>query len=121
MDDLVEKKMDKAKGQTGKKKAGSTFVLHAVTTVGRYINVGQLGETWNARDWEERAEQRWRPLRRARAPSSTVHAGFPYPAAAPLPRYLPWAIFLTMSCLEISVSKLMFLTLDYQQTRCLCL
>jgi hypothetical protein len=40
MDDLVEKKMDKAKGQTRKKNARSTFVLHAVTTMGRYIMSG---------------------------------------------------------------------------------
>jgi hypothetical protein len=92
MDDLVEKKMHKAKGQTGKKKVGSTFVLHAVTTVGRYIMSGSW-EKHGMHETEERAEQRWRPLRRARAPSSTVHACFPYPAASPLPRYLPWEIF----------------------------
>jgi len=92
MDELVEKKMDKAEGQTRKKKAGSTFVLHAVTTMGRYIMSGSW-EKHGMHETEERAEQRWRPLRRAGAPSSTVHHCFPYPAAAPLPRYLPRAIF----------------------------
>ncbi len=62
MDDLVEKKMDKAKGQTRKKNARSTTCSN---NYGQIYNVGQLGETWNARDREERAKQRWRPLRRA--------------------------------------------------------
>jgi len=108
-------------GADQEKKSTQYFCTTCSNNYGQIYNVGQLGGTWNARDREGRAEQRWRPLGRARAPSSTVHACFPYPAAAPLPRYLPWAIFRTMSCLEISVSKLMFLTLDYPQTRCLCL
>jgi hypothetical protein len=53
MNDLFKKKMHRAYGQTRKTKPGSTFVLHAVTTMCRYINLGQLGETWNA---EERSE-----------------------------------------------------------------
>jgi hypothetical protein len=108
MDDLFEKKMHRAKGQTRKKKVGGTFVLHTVPTKGRYIMSG----SWKKYGMQERAEQRWRPLRRARAPSSMVHACFPSPAAAPLPRYVTWAIFWTMSRLEISVSKLILLTLS---------
>jgi len=90
INDLVEKKMYKAKGQTGRKKAGSTFVLHAVTTMGRYIMSG----SWEKHGMRERAEQRWQPLRLARTPSSTVHACLPYPAAAPLPRYFTLGNFL---------------------------
>ncbi len=105
------------RGRQRKKEVGSTFVLHTVTTMGRYIMSG----SWKKHGMQERAEQRWWPLRRPRAPSSMVHACFPSPAAAPLPRYVTWAIFWTMSSLEISVSKLMLLTLCYQHARCLWL
>jgi hypothetical protein len=37
---LLRKRIDKAMGQTGKKEVGNTFVLHAVTTIGRYIMSG---------------------------------------------------------------------------------
>ncbi len=53
-----------------------------------------MSGSWEKHGMRERAEQRWRPLRRARAPSSTVHACFPYPAAAPLPRYFTLGNFL---------------------------
>jgi hypothetical protein len=113
---FLRKRMDRAYGQTRKTKPGSTLVLHAVTTTCRY----KLSGSWEKHGMhkgEERAEQRWQPRRRARAPSSMVHACFPSLAATPLPSYDFW----TMSCLEISVSKLMFLTLYYQHARFLCL
>jgi hypothetical protein len=89
---LLRKRSIRLRGRPGKKPS-QYFCTTYSNNYGQVYNVGQLGETWNARDREERAEQRWRPVRRERAPSSTVHACFPYPAAAPLPRYLPWAIF----------------------------
>jgi hypothetical protein len=111
---LLRKRWIRPRGRPGEKKAGSTFVLHAVTTMGRYIMSG----SWEKHGMRERAEQGWRPLRRPRAPSSTVHPCLPYPAAAPLPRYFTLGNFLNNVlsgdfCFEADVP-----TLDYQQTRC---
>jgi hypothetical protein len=44
--------MDRAKGQTRKNKVGSTFVMHTVTTMGRYIKLG----SWNKHGMQQRAE-----------------------------------------------------------------
>jgi hypothetical protein len=87
MNDLFKKKMDRKYGQTRKTKPGSTFVLHAVTTMCRYIISGSW-QKHGMHKREERVEQRWQPRRRARAPSSMVHACFPCPAAARLPSYV---------------------------------
>jgi hypothetical protein len=80
-------------------------------------NVGQLGETWNA---QERRQSGAAMAATATCTSSLLYG----------PRLLHLSgrrsspelcNFWTVSCLEISVSKLMFLTLYYQHTRCLCL
>jgi hypothetical protein len=52
MNDLFKKKMDRAYGQTRKTKPGSTFVLHAVTTMCIYIMSG----SWEKHGMHKREE-----------------------------------------------------------------